>query len=235
MKIQIFDYSIERIEAGLIRQWLPKDAEVLTHYIDSEESFPLETEEVTHIIHSGSSLSIREKAPFTERAIESVRTARDKSIPQMGICYGHQLICLALVGEQAVQRSAKGLEVGWGEVAFREGATQIPGTSSQEKIWQHHFDEVIILPEGSELIATGKHTPIQAFVNFRHRLFGTQFHPEFDRERGNRFFLEDRKLIESHQYRVDEIIQSGPSLNAGQIFFSFFLNFFNQKPISSPF
>jgi GMP synthase-like glutamine amidotransferase len=86
-----------------------------------------------------------------------------------------------------------------------------------------HLDEVIELPEGSELLATNPHTPVQAYINNEQRLLGTQFHPEFDQENGNAYFINDRKFIESNNYSVDEIVKQGPSFDAGKVFFECFL------------
>jgi hypothetical protein len=60
-------------------------------------------------------------------------------------------------------------------------------------------------------------------VNYEQRLFGTQFHPEFDREPGNEIYARDRKMLEKNGYNVDEILKGGPSLEAGKVFFGFFL------------
>jgi len=100
---------------------------------------------------------------------------------------------------------------------------ELLGIRESEVVWQHHFDEVIELPQGSELLATNAHTKIQAYINYGQRLFGTQFHPEFDRETGNPLYLEDRELLERNNYNVDDIVKGGPSFEAGKIFFGFFL------------
>ncbi|MFL7871816.1 MAG: type 1 glutamine amidotransferase, partial [Anaerolineales bacterium] len=177
----------------------------------------------THIIHTGSALSITEPAPFTQKAVAFINQAKDKGLAQMGICYGHQLVCLALVGKQAVRSSPNGLEAGWGEVSFTEEATNCLGVREVETVWQHHFDEATELPEGSHLLATNPHTEIQAYVNLEQRLLGTQFHPEFDRESGNGIYLKDRDLLEKHQLNVDEMIKGNPSFESGKVFFGYFL------------
>lgn len=82
---------------------------------------------------------------------------------------------------------------------------------------------MIDLPEGSVRLATNGHTEIQAYINEQQKIFGTQFHPEFDRYAGNAIFLRDRALLEAHQHDVDIILNSGPSLDAGTVFFDFFL------------
>jgi GMP synthase (glutamine-hydrolysing) len=224
-KILILDYSVPRIEAPAIKRWLPEDSQVSSLFIDTKESFPddLIENDFTHVIHSGSELSITETAPFTNKAVTYIQKIRDKGVSQMGICYGHQLLCLALAGKHSVRSSPIGFEAGWCSVTFINSAMNILGVRKTEVVWQHHFDEVIKLPEGSELLATNSHAKIQAYVNYQQHLFGTQFHPEFDKQTGNEFYLKDRELLEKNNYNVDDIIKRGPSIEAGKIFFNFFL------------
>jgi GMP synthase (glutamine-hydrolysing) len=226
-KILIIDYSIEKSEAPAIKYWLPEDAQVTSLFIDidTEESVPddLIEKDYTHVIHSGSSLSINDSEPFTEKIVAYIQRFRDKGIAQMGICYGHQFLCRALVGKHAVRSSPRGVEAGWRPVRFEKDAMEIFGIGESEVLWQYHFDEVTELPPGSALLASNPHSEIQAYVNDEQRLFGTQFHPEFDRDAGNEIYLKDRALLEKNNYNVDELVQGGPSIEAGKIFFSFFL------------
>ena len=224
-RILILDYSVDRSETESIKRWLPVDSHVSSLFIDTEESFPddLVNNDFTHVIHSGSALSITETVPFAEKAVSYIRKIRDKGVSQMGICYGHQLVCRALVGKQAVRSSPNGLEAGWKRVTFVNNAMNVLGVRESEMVWQHHFDEVIELPEGSELLATNPHSSIQAYINYKQCLFGTQFHPEFDKETGNKIFLEDRELLEKNRYDVDAMIKQGPSFDVGRVFFGFFL------------
>jgi GMP synthase (glutamine-hydrolysing) len=225
MKILILDYSVDRSETAAIRRWLPADAQVSAFFIDTASSFPgdLADADFTHVIHSGSARSIVADAPFTAKAVAFIRRARDKGIWQMGICYGHQLLCRALVGAHAVRKSPNGLEAGWGSVEFIDHAPRRLGVRPVETVWQHHFDEVVELSAGSELLATSRHSLIQAYVNDGQRLLGTQFHPEFDRDAGNAIFMDDKSLAK-HGYDAAEIVKGGPSLDAGAVFFGFFLN-----------
>lgn len=223
--ILILDYSVTKFETAAIKQWLPSDGQVLSLFVDTEESFPddLIRRDISHVIHSGSEHSILDEQPFTKKAVSYIQAVRDKGIPQMGICFGHQLLCLALVGRHAVQASPKGLEAGWNEVKFTNNAMNMFGIKEKETIWQHHFDEVISLPAGSELLATNAHSRIQAFINREQNLFGTQFHPEIDLTTGNKFYQRGRKLLEKNNYDVKKLMQGSPSIDAGNIFFQFFL------------
>jgi GMP synthase (glutamine-hydrolysing) len=154
--------------------------------------------------------------------VNFILDARNAKIAQMGICYGHQLVCRALLGKGAVQSSPKGIEAGWSPVRFDQNAMKYLGVRESEVVWQHHFDEVIEIPPGSQLLATNAHTHIQAYVNFEWHLLGIQFHPEFDREAGNKIYLEDRKLLEKNGYNVDEMVKGGPSFETGKTLFGFF-------------
>ncbi len=226
MKVQILDYSTHRGAATLFKRYLPDSVAVLTHYIDSAAAMTkaMADSGITHVIHSGSNLSINAQHPFSAQVEQYIRQLAVSRIQQLGICFGHQLLCRVLVGAQAVRRSPNGLEAGWREVQFMTDATSIPGLSGVQTVWQHHFDEVIQLPPGSELIATAGHTAIQAWLNPELRLMGTQFHPEFDQHSGNAYFINDSELLRQHGFNVDQLIRSGPSAEHGRLWFDYFLS-----------
>jgi GMP synthase (glutamine-hydrolysing) len=130
----------------------------------------------------------------------------------------------ALVGAHAVRETPGGLEAGWGEVEFNELGQKLLNLKPVEHIWQHHFDEVTELPEGSKILATNNHSKIQAYINYEKRLLGTQFHPEINVKQGNKYFLNDRKLLESHGFDVDAMVKEEPTFDTPKVFFEFFLN-----------
>lgn len=225
-KILILDYSTDQSETSAIKRWLPDGAEIDSCFINTENSFPddLAGRGFSHVIHSGSALSITRLAPFTKKAMAYINHCSENNIAQLGICYGHQLICQALVGEQAVRSSPNGMEAGWKRVQLTQAGIEAFGVKEYEYVWQHHFDEVIALPERSVLLATNEHSKIQAFVNPGKRLLGTQFHPEFDREVGNAIFVGDKTQLENNGYDYNEIITGAPSFETGKVVFGFFFS-----------
>ncbi|MCP4669323.1 MAG: hypothetical protein GY849_23575, partial [Deltaproteobacteria bacterium] len=126
-------------------------------------------------------------------------------------------------GNDADRSSATGLKDGWQKVSFLDDAKELFKVNKTERVWQHHFDEVIKLPEGSIILASNPHTKIQAYLNYDQHLLGTQFHPEFDLTSGNKYFLKDRDFIEQNSFCVDEMLKNGPTFETGKIFFDFFL------------
>jgi GMP synthase-like glutamine amidotransferase len=225
--VLILDYSIDQFETPIIKSFLNRnfDAEVTALHITTEASFPndLIEKNFTHVVHTGSTLSINEPTPFTKKAVKYIQYLVKKGTWQFGICYGHQLMAYALVGQHAVRETPKGMEAGWGDVKFNEFGQQLLNLNPMERIWQHHFDEVTELPEGSKIIATNNHSKIQAYINYEKRLLGTQFHPEINLRQGNNYFLHDRKLLEANGYDVDDMVKQTPSFDTPKVFFGFFL------------
>ena len=224
--ILILDYSIDQFETPIIKSFIQRHFgyDTTALHINTEASFPndLIEKDFTHVIHTGSTLSINDPAPFTEKAVKYVNDLVEKGTWQFGICYGHQLLGLALVGAHAVRETPNGLEAGWGEVEFNTLGQKLLSLNPVERIWQHHFDEVIELPEGSKIIATNHHSKIQAYINYEKRLLGTQFHPEINLRQGNNYFLKDRQLLEENGFDANELVKLAPTFNTPKVFFEFF-------------
>ena len=144
----------------------------------------------------------------------------------MGVCYGHQLICRALQGSSAVGSCPNGLEAGWIDVEMTGAGLEIPGVAPVSRVFQSHFDRVLAIPQTAELIARNGHTEIQAFIDRKKNLFSMQFHPEFARSEGNRFFSEEAKLLKDNGIDLQSVLDDGPSIDTGNIFFGYFLNTF---------
>ncbi|MEA3267191.1 MAG: hypothetical protein U9P42_09665, partial [Candidatus Fermentibacteria bacterium] len=95
--------------------------------------------------------------------------------------------------------------------------------------WQFNHTIIMGLPAGSVVTATNSHTEIQSFVNHRMKLFGTQFHPEFDRVQGNKCYVEDRELFKKNNIDLEAVLASGPGFNVGEVVFDHFLKTFRQE------
>ncbi len=232
LRVLVLDYSSDRSETDYFRKWLPQGVECTSVFVSEGCDVPSPVP-FTHIMHTGSSLSICRDAPFIPEAASLVRDCVELGIPQFGVCYGHQLLCRVLLGPGAVRRNPAGLEAGWLEITQTGEPPEIPEAGRKFRVLQSHFDEVVDLPEGSTIVMTGGLTRIQGFINRAMGLFGIQFHPEFDRDGGNALFLESRELLESNGIDVDAAVASGPSIDAGTIFFSHFLRYFSRRMMES--
>lgn len=222
LRVLILDYSVDRSEAPLFSRWLPEGCTHSDSFVFFGDRVP-DPGDFTHVMHTGSSLSICRDAEFLPEVSRLVRECVDLGIPQMGVCYGHQLLCRALLGPSSVGRCPGGIEAGWIDVTMKGSGLLIHGIRPVVRVLQSHFDRVAALPPGAEVIASNDHTEIQAFVDPVRRLMGFQFHPEFDRLEGNRLFSGERELMEENGVDVDRIMKSGPSVETGRVFFGHFL------------
>ncbi|MCD4849066.1 MAG: type 1 glutamine amidotransferase [Candidatus Aegiribacteria sp.] len=232
--VLILDYSVDRSEGPLFRRWLPDECESTTVFVYSREDIP-DTGVFTHVMHTGSSLSICSDAEFYSKAERVILSCVENGIPQMGVCYGHQLLCRVLVGPSSVRKCNNGLEAGWRNAVITGTGLNIQGVRAISRVFQFHFDEVVVLPSGAEIIATSRHTGIQGFMDKARRILSLQFHPEFSRKDGNHLFFKERRLLEENGFDLATIQADGPNIDAGRVFFSYFMSSFQKSGEDQPY
>lgn len=123
------------------------------------------------IILSGGPSSVYDaKAPeLAEGFIENV------TCPLLGICYGLQLLAVALGGEV---RPSQNREYGYARLIIKEAESPLfAGLPSEIDVWLSHGDYVTRIPTGFRETATTSGT-LNAFDNLSKRIYGVQFHPE---------------------------------------------------------
>jgi len=96
-------------------------------------------------------------------------------VPVLGICYGMQLMAQELGGR--VERTGVS-EFGRTDVAAESGSRLFAGLPREQVSWMSHRDSVTAPPLGAQVTAGSQSTPIAAFEDTEHDLYGVQFHPE---------------------------------------------------------
>ncbi|WP_166990213.1 glutamine-hydrolyzing GMP synthase [Paramicrobacterium chengjingii] len=97
-------------------------------------------------------------------------------IPTLGICYGFQVMALALGGE--VAHTGK-REYGSTDASLGgDGGTLLAGQPAEQTVWMSHGDSVAEAPQGFQVLASTASTPVAAFANDERCLYGVQWHPE---------------------------------------------------------
>jgi GMP synthase (glutamine-hydrolysing) len=224
--VAVVDYSLDGLSGGLISSWLGVPS-IAVKVADGSVFPGVASDEFSAVIHSGSSHSIMDDTSFIDGAIRFVLKCVEAGVPQMGICYGHQLLARATTGFHAVSK-CRTLEIGWRTVSVLP-QWPVESLSGDITVWSSHYDCVLELPPDSKVTATNSHTEIQAFVNMKMKLFGTQFHPEFDSERGNLSFLKDAELFRKNNIDLEEVLASAPGYFIGEQVFQSFLETFRQE------
>lgn len=126
-------------------------------------------------IISGSRAGVYDDHAWIAPLMHFVRTAYAARRPQLGICFGHQLLAHALGGH--TERAAGGWGIGNVTVHLRETAA---GAAPREalSLYVAHQDQVMKLPPGAVWLAHTAHCGHAMFALGGHVL-GLQPHPEF--------------------------------------------------------
>lgn len=208
-RVLVLDYSTDRLLGPATARWLPEGTPRQTWTMLDQQPLPA-LEDFSHLVHTGSALCINDDPPFLSGALELVRQGVVRGLPQLGICYGHQLLARAVGGRGAVRRNPAGPEIGWLEVDFEPAGRLHFVVSPRCRIWQFHFDEVVTPPPGAQVLARSPGCAVQAFHDPARRLTGTQFHPEVDLELGNRIFLDKADQLAAQGLDARVLVQGTP-------------------------
>ncbi len=137
-------------------------------------------EDVHAAIITGAIDMVTDDHPWIETTAQWVREAMLAETPLLGICFGHQLIAHALGG--GVGNNPNGAKFGNTQIQKTGSATNDPifaDLPDSLNMQVFHFQSVLSLPEGAEVLATSEHDPFHA-VKYAPYSWGVQFHPEFD-------------------------------------------------------
>ena len=128
---------------------------------------------VKGIILSGGPLNVYEinKYKFDKKIIE-------KSIPILGICFGHQMLS-KLNGGRVKQ--SKHREFGLANILKINDSLLIKNFFNNKKsikVWMSHADQVSKLPKNFKMIASSQNSKFAIIENKINNFYGVQFHPE---------------------------------------------------------
>ncbi|MFB6101666.1 MAG: type 1 glutamine amidotransferase [Haloplanus sp.] len=136
-------------------------------------SFPADFDYDAAVV-TGSRSSVYWDEPWIDDLLDWLERAADRSLPILGVCYGHQALAEALGGRV---ESMDDIELGYREISH-EGDPLFAGIESPFVAFETHSDRVVDLPPGATLLAEND-CGVQAFR--RGDCWGVQFHPEYDR------------------------------------------------------
>ena len=151
--------------------------------------------QVSGVVITGSHSMVTQHLDWSEYAAAWLRGAAAQQLPTLGICYGHQLLAYSLAG--TVGDNPHGREYGTVPVHMQAAAQEdLLFQNLPDVVNAHvcHRQSALTLPAGARLLASSALEPHQAFV-IGNRIWGVQFHPEFDAEVVAEYVRRDRELL----------------------------------------
>jgi len=157
------------------------------------------------VVISGSHAFVTDREPWSEAVAAWIPDVIAAHVLLLGICYGHQLIALALGGR--VGNSPGGVEIGTVDLTLTDAAARDPlfaGRPGSFGAHVSHIQSVLQLPPGARILASSQNEPHHAFA-ISDRTWGLQFHPEFDAHIMQTYVREFSDLLESHGFDPEAV------------------------------
>jgi GMP synthase-like glutamine amidotransferase len=165
-------------ESAFAARW-PKDGEKFSILLRSQRPdwrfsvfsvkdgvFPESLSGVDGVLITGSPASVLDKDPWVGRLLQLIQQVVAAKIPLFGACFGHQAIALAMGG--IVGKNPGGWVLGLARTSM-EG--------SEISLYAAHNEQVLVLPDGAEVLGGNAECPVGAF-RIGDRILTTQYHPE---------------------------------------------------------
>ena len=171
------------------------------------ESLP-DYNEISGIAITGSHDMVTDHNDWNKRTAQWLPEAIERKIPLLGICYGHQLLALAMGGE--VANNPNGLQFETVEVNLTDVAKQdrlFSFLPRKVHFQATHTQSVIRLPPKAKLLASTSLDPNHAFV-IGDCAWGIQFHPEFDVDIVKRYIEIFGNYLQSKGLNPDKLIEN---------------------------
>lgn len=157
------------------------------------------------ILITGSPASVYDPEQWIPRLLDFVRWCSAKSVPQIGVCFGHQLIAQALGGR--VSKSDKGWGVGRHEYNLVDRPSWLSDDTPETiALAVSHQDQITEPPAGAKPIISSEFTPYAGLCYENAPIISIQGHPEFTKEFAT-------ALYTARSGRIEGVAEAIESLN----------------------
>ncbi len=153
----------------------PFDVELVV-YDAVEGALPVSIDECDGWLTSPSRASVGDDDPWIAELADLILELVAHERPFAGMCFGHQLLAVALGGR--VERAPVGWGAGVKSYDVIESRPWMDPPLERFRLIASHEDQVAELPSGAVVLASAGYCPVAAF-EIGARAIGIQAHPEF--------------------------------------------------------
>ena len=192
VKVAILDNSLNPAVYNPVDHWRSYLSVPWQAFRPKKGDLPSLEQGFSHLLLTGSEASILEPEGWVEAEVQFVREGVERGLAVLGSCYGHQLLALALAGQQHVRRCAQP-ELGWLPIRLLR-SSRLLGAGGNPYSFSIHFDEVVGLPGSFEVLASTETSPVQTFCLKGRPVWGLQPHPEIEPATARRILTDLSRL-----------------------------------------
>lgn len=153
--------------------------------------YPTDIDAYDFYVTTGSKVSVYDDLDWIEPLVEFVKQLDSKQKKLIGICFGHQIIALALGAK--VNKSDKGWGIGIAQNTVHQCPKWMSKTKEVLNIIVSHQDQVEDKPEQAEIIAATEFCP-NFMLQWNTYFLSIQGHPEWSNDY-SRTLITDRQGI----------------------------------------
>ncbi|MEM9359919.1 MAG: hypothetical protein AAGB04_27355 [Pseudomonadota bacterium] len=177
-------------------------------YVVCKDEFPSHPEACHAYIITGSAASSNDSDNWIRRLEEFIRVA-SRTVPVIGVCFGHQVFHKALGGR--VERAKQGWGVGIHDYDVIDAPTWMAGAPGQFSFCASHNDQVVEAAPETNIIARSEFCPIAA-TTVGNNVLTVQSHPEMRKAFSRELYGIRRELL-GDQLADDAIASLGKPTN----------------------
>lgn len=172
--------------ADVLQQISPEDEYSVLQPSEQEDGgiTSVDWSSIDGVVWTGSPLNIYHDNIAIKRQLKLGEHSLKLGKTSFGSCWGLQILVTLLGGK--VHRNPNGLEFGVARnIAKTEKGINHPLLHGRPQIYSAlavHYDEILTLPDHSQLLASNPHSQVQA-IAYHHAgldVWAVQYHPEFD-------------------------------------------------------
>ena len=159
------------------------------------------------IVITGSPLMVTDLEVKNSRLGNWLLDQQRSGIPILGVCFGHQLLCVLNGG--SIGYNPSGIEIGSAKTNLSQAgkSDQLLGKFPPSfEVYKSHRQSIAKMPESAEILAVSDSGIIDA-VKYDTNTWGVQFHPEFDADITKSYIQEKSSELIAEELDVPELLK----------------------------